>query len=131
MLHQMHKAYIWDDPVVSEEHRFRADADGEVGQRGPSCSRDDERVVTLDPAARGADEEAHPARGHVVSPCYPLMVISGLSAVLFFFGLMIVEPIPEIPVDIDFKPFFIPLLLVAVLPVGKPAVAGRGGRGAR
>lgn len=45
-----------------------------------------------------------------------LVVIAGLTAVLFFFGLLITERVPEIPVDIDFKPFFIPFLLVALLP---------------
>lgn len=52
-----------------------------------------------------------------------LVVIAGLTAVLFFFGLLITERIPEIPVDIDFKPFFIPFLLVALLPLGGPAIA--------
>lgn len=52
-----------------------------------------------------------------------LVVIAGLTAVLFFFGLLITERIPEIPVDIDFKPFFIPFLLVALLPLGRPVFA--------
>ena len=52
-----------------------------------------------------------------------LIVITGLTGVLFFFGLLITERIPEIPVDIDFKPFFIPFLLVALLPLGAPAWA--------
>ena len=52
-----------------------------------------------------------------------LIVIAGLTGVLFFFGLLVTERIPEIPVDIDFKPFFIPFLLVALLPVGRPAWA--------
>ena len=61
-----------------------------------------------------------------------LVVIAGLTAVLFFFGLLITERIPEIPVDIDFKPFFIPFLLVALLPrptswaVGLGAALGEG-----
>ena len=60
------------------------------------------------------------------------VVIAGLTAVLFFFGLLITERIPEIPVDIDFKPFFIPFLLVALLPrptswaVGLGAALGEG-----
>ncbi len=52
-----------------------------------------------------------------------LVVIAGLTAVLFFFGLLVTERIPEIPVDIDQKPFFIPFLLVALLPLGPPAWA--------
>lgn len=52
-----------------------------------------------------------------------LTVISGLSAVLFFLMLVATEPIPEIPVDIDFKPFFVPLTLVALLPVGRASLA--------
>jgi hypothetical protein len=56
-------------------------------------------------------------------PAAKLIVIAGLTGVLFFFGLLITERIPEIPVDIDFKPFFIPFLLVALLPVGAPAWA--------
>lgn len=52
-----------------------------------------------------------------------LIVIAGLTGVLFFFGLLVTERIPEIPVDIDQKPFFIPFLLVALLPLGPPAFA--------
>jgi hypothetical protein len=52
-----------------------------------------------------------------------LTVITGLSAVLFFLVLVPIDSIPEIPVDIDFKPFFVPLTLVALLPVGRPALA--------
>lgn len=61
-----------------------------------------------------------------------LVVIAGLTAVLFFFGLLITERVPEIPVDIDFKPFFVPFLLVALLPrptawaVGLGAALGEG-----
>lgn len=51
------------------------------------------------------------------------MVVAALVAVLFFFGLLIFERIPEIPVDIDFKPFFIPFLFLALLPRGLPTVA--------
>lgn len=56
-----------------------------------------------------------------------LVVISALVAVLFFFGLLFLERIPEIPVDIDQKPFFIPLLFVALLPLGKPTWAAAAG----
>lgn len=52
-----------------------------------------------------------------------LVVIAALCGVLFYFGLLITERIPEIPVDIDQKPFFIPLLFVALLPLGAPAWA--------
>ena len=51
------------------------------------------------------------------------MVVAALVAVLFFFGLLIFERIPEIPVDIDFKPFFIPFLFIALLPRGLPTFA--------
>lgn len=51
------------------------------------------------------------------------MVVAALVAVLFFFGLMIFERIPEIPVDIDFKPFFIPFCFLALLPRGLPTFA--------
>lgn len=52
-----------------------------------------------------------------------LTVISGLSAVLFFLVLVPIDSIPEIPVDIDFKPYFVPLTLVALLPVGRASLA--------
>lgn len=48
-----------------------------------------------------------------------LVVIAALCGVLFYFGLLLTERIPEIPVDIDQKPFFIPLLFVALLPLGR------------
>ncbi len=51
------------------------------------------------------------------------MVVAALVAVLFFFGLLIFERIPEIPVDIDFKPFFIPFVFLALLPRGLPTFA--------
>lgn len=47
-----------------------------------------------------------------------LMVILGLVAVLFFFGLAVLDR-AEILVDVDFKPFFIPLLFTALLPLGR------------
>lgn len=50
-------------------------------------------------------------------------MIIGVTAVLFFLGLLPLEAIPEIPVDIDSKPFFIPLVLIALLPSGRPGVA--------
>lgn len=56
-------------------------------------------------------------------PRFKLVVITGLTAVLFFLALIPFETIPEIPVDIDQKPFFIPLLMVALLPRGIPAFA--------
>lgn len=52
-----------------------------------------------------------------------LTVITGLSAVLFFIMLLPIDAIPEIPVDIDQKPFFVPLTLVALLPSGRPSLA--------
>lgn len=52
-----------------------------------------------------------------------LTVITVLCSVLFFLSLTLLEAIPEIPVDIDFKPFFIPLAFIALLPAGKPALA--------
>lgn len=52
-----------------------------------------------------------------------LIVIAVLCSVMFFIALTIIEIIPEIPVDIDFKPFFIPLAFVALVPKGRPAFA--------
>lgn len=52
-----------------------------------------------------------------------LTVITGLSAVLFFLMLVPIDAVPEIPVDIDQKPFFVPLTLVALLPVGRASLA--------
>ncbi len=52
-----------------------------------------------------------------------LIVIAVLCAVIFFIALTFVEIIPEIPIDIDFKPFFIPLAFVALLPKGGPIIA--------
>jgi hypothetical protein len=51
-------------------------------------------------------------------PASKLMGIAVLSAVLFL-SLIPLETIPEIPVDIDQKAFFMPLMLVALLPVGR------------
>lgn len=52
-----------------------------------------------------------------------LTVLSVLTSVTFFLGLTIFEAIPEIPVDIDFKPFFIPMSFVALVPKGWPLFA--------
>lgn len=52
-----------------------------------------------------------------------LTVLTVLTAVTFFLGLTLFEAIPEIPVDIDFKPFFIPLSFVALVPKGWPLFA--------
>jgi hypothetical protein len=52
-----------------------------------------------------------------------LTVITGLSAALFFLVLAPIESVPEIPVDIDLKPFFVPLTLVALLPRGRASLA--------
>ena len=57
------------------------------------------------------------------TPTSKLIVIAVLCSVFFFLALTLLEVIPEIPVDIDFKPFFIPLAFVALLPLGKPTVA--------
>ncbi len=52
-----------------------------------------------------------------------LTVLTVLTAVTFFLGLTLFEAIPEIPVDIDFKPFFIPMSFVALVPKGWPLFA--------
>jgi hypothetical protein len=57
------------------------------------------------------------------TPASKLIVIAVLCSVLFFLALTLLEAIPEIPVDIDFKAFFIPLVFVALLPVGRPTFA--------
>jgi hypothetical protein len=57
------------------------------------------------------------------TPTSKLIVIAVICAVLFFLALTLLEAIPEIPVDIDFKAFFIPLAFVALLPVGAPTFA--------
>lgn len=60
----------------------------------------------------------------MVPPASPkLTVVAVLTSVVFFLSLTVLEAIPEIPVDIDFKPFFIPLAFVALLPPGAPALA--------
>jgi len=52
-----------------------------------------------------------------------LIIVGVLSTVTFFLVLTLTEAIPEIPVDIDFKPFFLPMSLIAVVPTGCPALA--------
>jgi hypothetical protein len=52
-----------------------------------------------------------------------LTVLAVISAVTFFLALTLFEAIPEIPVDIDFKPFFIPMSFVALVPKGWPLFA--------
>jgi len=52
-----------------------------------------------------------------------LTVLTVLSAVIFFLGLTLFEAIPEIPVDVDFKPFFIPMVFAALVPRGWPLFA--------
>ncbi|MGF1537482.1 MAG: hypothetical protein ACFB4J_13505 [Elainellaceae cyanobacterium] len=52
-----------------------------------------------------------------------LITITGISAVLFAIGLLITERIPEIPVDIDWKPFFIVYAITALFPLGGPTIA--------
>ncbi|MEO0983005.1 MAG: ATP-binding cassette domain-containing protein [Pseudomonadota bacterium] len=49
--------------------------------------------------------------------------VLGVTAVLFFLCLLPFELIPEIPVDIDSKPFFVPLALCALLPSGRIGLA--------
>jgi energy-coupling factor transporter ATP-binding protein EcfA2 len=51
------------------------------------------------------------------------IAIVGITAVLFFLSLIPLEVIPEIPVDIDQKAFFIPFLLAVLLPVGRATLA--------
>lgn len=52
-----------------------------------------------------------------------LVVVAVMCAVMFFIALTLFEVLPEIPVDIDFKPFFIPLAFVVLLPRGAPVFA--------
>lgn len=49
--------------------------------------------------------------------------VLGVTGVLFFLCLLPFELIPEIPVDIDSKPFFVPLALCALLPSGRIGLA--------
>lgn len=50
-------------------------------------------------------------------------MILGLTSVLFFLALLPMEAVPEIPVDIDWKPFFIPYMFIALLPWGGATAA--------
>jgi hypothetical protein len=52
-----------------------------------------------------------------------LIIVGVLSTVSFFILLTFTEAIPEIPVDIDFKPFFLPMSLIALVPSGCAAFA--------
>jgi hypothetical protein len=52
-----------------------------------------------------------------------LTVLTVLTSVTFFLALTLFEAIPEIPVDVDFKPFFIPMSFVALVPKGWPLFA--------
>lgn len=45
-----------------------------------------------------------------------LTIVAVVVAVTFFLALTFVEAIPEIPVDVDFKPFFIPMAFAALVP---------------
>ena len=47
----------------------------------------------------------------------------GFTSVAFFLVLLPFELIPEIPVDIDAKPFFVPLAISALLPSGRIGLA--------
>lgn len=52
-----------------------------------------------------------------------LTVIAVICSVIFFLALTLFEAVPEIPVDIDLKPFFIPLAFTSLVPRGKPVAA--------
>lgn len=62
------------------------------------------------------------AGAQAVSPSRFTAVL-GVTAVSFFLCLLPFELIPEIPVDIDSKPFFVPLTLCALLPAGRTGLA--------
>ena len=49
--------------------------------------------------------------------------VLGFTSVAFFLVLLPFELIPEIPVDIDAKPFFVPLAICALLPSGRIGLA--------
>ena len=51
------------------------------------------------------------------------VAVLGVTAVLFFICLLPFELVPEIPVDIDSKPFFVPLALSALLPAKRAGLA--------
>ncbi|WP_299955862.1 hypothetical protein [uncultured Modestobacter sp.] len=52
-----------------------------------------------------------------------MTIVAVLCATTFFLALTLLEAVPEIPVDIDAKPFFIPVALAALVPLGRPVVA--------
>ena len=52
-----------------------------------------------------------------------LITLAGMTAVLFLGGLGITEAIGEIPLDIDWKPFFIIYAIIYFVPWGTPTVA--------
>ncbi|MDY6780613.1 MAG: hypothetical protein SV760_08750, partial [Halobacteria archaeon] len=52
-----------------------------------------------------------------------LVVIAGLTAVLFAGGLALAEGVPEFGVDIDLKPFFIVYTVILFVPWGTPTIA--------
>lgn len=56
-------------------------------------------------------------------PTTKLIVIAGITAVLFTGGLLVTERFGEYFVDVDFKPFFIVYVLLALLPWGRPSVS--------
>lgn len=56
-------------------------------------------------------------------PTTKLIVIAGITAVLFSGGLLITERFGEYFVDVDFKPFFVVYVLLALLPWGRPSVS--------
>ena len=53
---------------------------------------------------------------------YAIALLVG-SAVLFACGVAITETVPEVGVDIDLKPFFIPYLLIGAVSFGVPTVS--------
>jgi hypothetical protein len=52
-----------------------------------------------------------------------LITLAGVTAVLFFGSLQITVLIPEIPPDIDFKPFFLVYAIMFFVPWGTPTVS--------
>ena len=55
-----------------------------------------------------------------------LITLAGMTAVLFLGGLGITEAIGEIPLDIDWKPFFIIYAIIYFVPWGHAHGGGRG-----
>ncbi|MFB6198328.1 MAG: hypothetical protein ABEI52_08700, partial [Halobacteriaceae archaeon] len=56
-----------------------------------------------------------------------LIVIAGLTAVLFAGGLALAEGIGEVGLDIDWKPFFIVYTVIIFVPWGTPTIAAAAG----